>query len=36
MNEVNIVDKPTVMNYDGLNIGLLLGLQKTMKKVMGY
>ena len=23
MNEVNIVDKPTVMNYDGLNIGLL-------------
>ena len=22
MNEVNIVDKPTVMNYDGLNIGL--------------
>ena len=23
MNEVNIVDKPTVMNYNGLNIGLL-------------
>lgn len=32
MNEVNIVSKPTVMNYDGLNIGLVPWLNSENEK----
>ena len=33
MNEVNIIEKPTVVNYDGLKIGLLPWVKKmTIEK----